>query len=107
MFGSVQQLDVEEAYQFFAKQEANSFFVDVREEDEWEDGTIPGAIKISLGEIEEKLAEFKPDCQYILVCRSGVRSNIAASILLENGFNSVFNLQGGMFSWEDKNYPIS
>jgi rhodanese-related sulfurtransferase len=42
----------------------------------------------------------------VVVCRSGVRSTTAAAILEGLGFDGVFNLQGGMVDWNDRQLPV-
>ena len=45
--------------------------------------------------------------EIILYCRSGVRSNRASIVLMENGFRSVYNMVGGIIAWEGAGYPIA
>ena len=78
--------------------------VDVRTPDEWKDGIIGDALKIDFlgsGFAEEiiKLDKNKPIAVY---CRSGGRSAKAASILLDLGFNEVYELKGGILNWNEK-----
>jgi rhodanese-related sulfurtransferase len=102
----VEQLFVEDIFDIFNKKDSNTIFIDVREPSEWEEGVIPGALKISLGDIPEKYNELDKSKNYVLVCRSGGRSNRAAHFLLENGFEKVTNFQGGMLDWYDNDYPV-
>lgn len=102
----VEQLFAEEIFDIFNKKDSNNIFIDVREPDEWEDGVIPGALKISLGDIPEKYTDFDKNKNYIIVCRSGSRSNRAGHFLIENGFEHVTNFQGGMLDWYDNDYPL-
>ncbi|OBZ12515.1 sulfurtransferase TusA family protein [Bacillus sp. FJAT-26390] len=74
--------------------------VDVREPAEYAFGHLPGARSIPLGELEERLGELSQDQQYIVVCRSGVRSDIACQLLLEKGFGHVKNMKPGMSEWQ-------
>src|SRR5437763_690297 len=104
--GTVNQLYVDEVVEIFNKKEPDYVFVDVRQPEEWEQGTIPGAVKISLGELEDRLDELDKNKKYIMVCRSGNRSNRASYILLENGFGEINNFQGGMLAWEENDYPV-
>lgn len=69
--------------------------LDVREPDEWELGTLPDAILISLGEIMEKVDELPKDRPVLCVCRSGGRSLNVASFLAFNGYDAA-NMSGGM-----------
>ncbi|MGA9174536.1 MAG: rhodanese-like domain-containing protein [Thermoactinomyces sp.] len=75
--------------------------VDVRTDEEYEDGHIPGAIHIPHDEMEARFEELNPhkDEKILLICRSGRRSVIAANILHSKGFSQLFNLKGGMLEW--------
>ena len=74
--------------------------LDVREQDEYDAGHIPGAILIPYTQIEEKANEILPDQdQLILVyCRSGRRSKIAAEALVELGYTNIKEF-GGIIDW--------
>jgi rhodanese-related sulfurtransferase len=104
--GSINQLFVDEVFEIYNKKDPGYVFLDVRQPQEWEDGVIPGSVKISLGELEDHLDELDKSKKYIMVCRSGARSNRASNILLENGFTDVSNFQGGMMAWEDEENPV-
>ena len=70
--------------------------LDVREPFEWEQGVLPDAILISMGEIPERVGELETDKAYLVVCRSGGRSQQVAAFLAMNGFEKVANMNGGM-----------
>lgn len=73
--------------------------IDVREDDEVEQGKIPQAKHIRLSEIPERLDEIEKDKETIFVCRSGGRSGRACEYLQALGYN-VVNMEGGMLEWE-------
>lgn len=73
--------------------------LDVREPAEYAFGRIPGAISLPLGELEEKLSSLNPDDEYVVVCRTGNRSDIACQMLADKGFK-VKNALPGMSGWE-------
>jgi rhodanese-related sulfurtransferase len=106
MSSGINQLYIDEVTEIYNRKDPDFVFVDVRQPEEWEDGIIPGAVKISLGELEDRLAELDKSKKYIMVCRSGGRSNRASNILLENGFADISNFQGGMMAWEDNDNPV-
>lgn len=74
--------------------------IDVREKNEVAQGIIPGAKHIPLGEIPYRLNELDAAKEYIMVCRSGKRSEKACSVLSVNNFK-VINMSGGMLSWNN------
>ena len=80
--------------------EEGYIILDVRTQEEYDEGHIPGAIVISHEEIEEKAEDVLTDKnQLILVyCRSGRRSKIAAEALVELGYTNIKEF-GGIIDW--------
>ena len=74
--------------------------LDVRTQEEYDEGHVPGAILIPNTEIENRAEEELPDkAQFILVyCRSGRRSKLAAQILADLGYTNVKEF-GGILDW--------
>lgn len=74
--------------------------LDVRTQEEYDEGHIPGAIQISHEEIEARAEQVLTDKdQLILVyCRSGRRSKIAAEALAELGYTNIREF-GGIIDW--------
>jgi rhodanese-related sulfurtransferase len=70
--------------------------LDVREPFEWEQGTLPGAVLISMGEIPERMTELEPTRPTLVVCHAGGRSQQVAMFLSMNGYEKVANMAGGM-----------
>ena len=92
-------ITAEEAKQIMDTEEGY-IILDVRTQEEYDEGHIPGAIVISHEEIAEKAEEVLPDKnQLILVyCRSGRRSKIAAEALAELGYTNIKEF-GGIIDW--------
>ena len=92
-------ITAEEAKQIMDTEEGY-IILDVREQDEYDAGHIPGAIVISHEEIAEKAEKVLTDKdQLILVyCRSGRRSKIAAEALAELGYTNIKEF-GGIIDW--------
>ena len=73
----------------------NASIVDVRQPEEFAEGHYPNAINIPLGEISQRISEFKNmQTPIIAYCRSGGRSGMAASILKQAGILEVHNAGG-------------
>ena len=72
--------------------------VDVRYDDEWEEGHIPGAVHIPLSKIRERGHELDHDHQVVVYCRSGRRSQVGAMLLAQAGF-TAFSMDGGILEW--------
>ena len=79
--------------------------VDVREPNELQINRIPGSLHIPLGDIPKRYTELDPDAEYVMQCKSGVRSGKAADFLRSVGFKRVLNLKGGILDWIDKVDP--
>ena len=92
-------ITAEEAKQIMDTEEGY-IILDVRTQEEYDEGHIPGATQISHEEIAEKAEEVLPDKnQMILVyCRSGRRSKIAAEALVELGYTNIKEF-GGIIDW--------
>jgi NADPH-dependent 2,4-dienoyl-CoA reductase/sulfur reductase-like enzyme/peroxiredoxin family protein/TusA-related sulfurtransferase/rhodanese-related sulfurtransferase len=69
--------------------------VDVRETQEFDLGTIPGAINIPLDKIRDRITELPKYKTIYLFCAVGLRGYLAARILMQKGYNDVRNLSGG------------
>ena len=77
--------------------------VDVREQDEVEQGIIPGAIHIPRGYLESRIEQFVGDVDTPIVayCAAGNRSVFAAETLQQMGYTEVSSLKGGFGAWKD------
>lgn len=87
------------------KRTAGAYILDVREPSEWEQGHIPEATLIPLGELESRLKEIPKDQEIVVVCRSGNRSATGRDILLQAGYNQVTSMAGGMNEWTGQGLP--
>jgi rhodanese-related sulfurtransferase len=74
------------------------WLLDVREDDEWAAGHVPGARHIPLGELSARAGEVPQDELIYVICRSGARSGRAAQALAGAGWRAV-NVAGGMQDW--------
>ena len=82
-------------------------FVDVREQDEHDQGTIPGSVFIPRGHLESQ-AETKlldRDQPIVLYCAGGNRSAFAAETLEQLGFTDVVSMAGGFGRWKNEGRP--
>jgi len=100
-----QEIGVEEAADLW---EDGTFFLDVRQPEEWDQVHIPDTTLIPLGELQDRLDEVPDDRPIVIVCRSGNRSLSGANILLEAGYDyaHVASMDGGVTEWEAKGYPV-
>jgi len=82
--------------------------VDVREQDEWDEGHIPGAIHIPRGNLESRIERAAPDASQaiVLYCAAGNRSAFAARTLEELGYTDVASLAAGFTDWKRNGFPV-
>lgn len=69
--------------------------LDVRDRTEWERGHLEQAENIHFGHLEEADLDLDPDEPVYIHCQSGVRSAIAASVLIGRGYEHIYNIKGG------------
>ena len=81
--------------------------VDVREDNEWERGHLPGAIHLGKGIIERDIKTSGPDKSAILVlyCGGGFRSALAADNLQKMASSNCISMDGGWREWTAANFP--
>ncbi len=85
------------------KNDANAIVLDVRTEEEFNEGFIPEAINIDIYKGQGfiyAIEELDKSKNYYVYCRSGGRSGQACSIMNQLGFDNSFNLLGGIMNWE-------
>lgn len=82
--------------------------VDVREPNEYSKGHIEGAIHIMFGRLKERLNELDAykTSPVLVYCQQGTRSKEACKLLAKEGYTQVYNLDGGIISWQDRKYPL-
>jgi len=83
--------------------------VDVREQAEFDERHIEGAIHVPRSYLESRFEQFVPDRsqRIILYCASGIRSALAAKTLAEDlGYEDVSSMAGGITLWRDRGLPV-
>jgi rhodanese-related sulfurtransferase len=83
--------------------------VDVREESEFAQDHLPGAIHLGKGVIERDIEARVPDLntEMVLYCGGGFRSALAADNLQKMGYTNVISMDGGVRGWREKHYPLT
>src|SRR5579863_7955379 len=84
----------------------NAAWIDVREQDEWDEGHIPGALHIPRGNLESRVEAAVPDhgVPLVVYCASGIRSAFAADTLATLGYAQPYSLSGGYTDWKRNGY---
>jgi sulfur-carrier protein adenylyltransferase/sulfurtransferase len=83
--------------------------LDVREQEEVEQGLVPGAHHLSRAHFESRVEDIVPDKddEVVVYCASGVRSAFAARTLMELGYARVASMVGGFNRWRDLGYEYT
>jgi rhodanese-related sulfurtransferase len=97
------EIGADQAYQYYKE---GYFFLDVREQEEWDTFHIPATTLIPLGELPDRLSELPRNQPIVVVCRSGNRSQEGRNILLDAGFTNITSMAGGVTEWSRLGYPI-
>ena len=87
----------------------NFLLVDVREDKEWEQDHLPGAIHLGKGIVERDIEQRvpDPDTPMVLYCGGGFRSALTADSLQRMGYTNVISMDGGIREWREKGYPLT
>ena len=83
--------------------------VDVREDNEWANGHLPGAVHLGKGIIERDIEQRVPDtsAKVILYCGGGFRSALAGDNLQKMGYTNVESMDGGWKGWVQAGLPTA
>jgi rhodanese-related sulfurtransferase len=84
----------------------NLLILDVRTQDEYNAGHINGSLLIPVSELQTRISEldYAKNSSILVYCRSGSRSATASQILIDNGFQHVYNMLGGYNQWKAAGY---
>lgn len=96
-------INVSEAADRFAQ---GAYLLDVREQIEWEEAHVEGAVLIPMGELSTRLDELPTDEDILIICRSGNRSAQARDLIRQAGFERVTSISGGINAWMAAGLPV-
>ena len=87
----------------------NVILLDVRDKQEFDEGRIPGAINISRGMLEFKVAMIIPDrnARIIVYCSLDLRGPLATKTMNDLGYKNAINMAGGLKAWKEAGYPLA
>ena len=102
----VRETDIREVKQWLDRGEQFRL-IDVREDNEWSRGHLPGAIHLGKGIIERDIENAVPEKSQsvVLYCGGGYRSALAADNLQKMGYTNVISMDGGWRAWIEAGYP--
>ena len=107
-FPGVEHVSVEELNRRLASDAATALVLfDVREEAEYNVSHLPGARRVQPGsDAAELLETLEPDTPIVAYCSVGYRSSELVQKLTELGFTNVKNLDGSIFAWANRGFPV-
>lgn len=84
--------------------EKNAVILDVRTLNEFRKGHMPDAVNLDIHNenFQKHIKALDKTKSYFVYCRSGSRSYSAAKFMKDAGFNSVYNLEGGILNWTEE-----
>ncbi len=90
-------------------QQGGAVVVDVRNQDEWIEEHVKGAIHIPVDDILARVDELPADQHLLFICAQGVRSALACEMAAAMGrpFYHLFNIEEGTGTWIERKYPTS
>jgi rhodanese-related sulfurtransferase len=94
------------ATQLYNREDA--LFVDVRAEPDYRKMHLPGAVHVPAAAVDQKLDKLERhrDKPIIVYCGTGMQSGRVAAQLKQRGFAKVYQLRGGLASWQGAGYPV-
>jgi molybdopterin/thiamine biosynthesis adenylyltransferase/rhodanese-related sulfurtransferase len=106
----IKEVDPKEVHELFGNGHRNgAVLVDVREEHEFNQSYIPGAVHVPRGHLESRIEGAAPDKsqRVVLYCASGNRSALAARTLMNDlGYEDAESMVGGITLWKDRGYEV-
>ncbi len=82
------------------------FLLDVRTREEYQQAHLEGAHLIPIDQFARRLAEVPKNRPVLVYCAVGSRSAQVVNYLARQGYSEVYNLYGGIYSWQQKGYPV-
>lgn len=105
-FGTLHVIDAQQVRSRLDRAQSDWSLLDVRDPDEWRETRVPGAQHVHVGELPSKAKELDRGVHYTVMCASGARATIAASVLLRAGFNTVDLFLGSIGAWKSSGFEI-
>ncbi|MFY9222982.1 MAG: rhodanese-like domain-containing protein [Blastocatellia bacterium] len=104
----IKEISIEEVKTKLDREE-NFYFIDVREDHEWQQGHADRAEHLGRGILERDVENKIPDlsAEVILYCGGGFRSALAADNMQKMGYKNVYSMAGGFRAWQEANYPTT
>jgi sulfur-carrier protein adenylyltransferase/sulfurtransferase len=104
---AIREIDVVRAHSLLTEEDG-PLLVDVRRQNEWDAGRIPGALHVPLDELRQRIEAAAPDLErpVLLYCATGNRSLRGAQAMVELGYADVASVAGGIEDWRENGFPV-
>ncbi len=106
-FSNIKEIDAATLAEWLKSQSKAFRIIDVREQMEIAQGSIPGAEPMPMSSLGSRLPELKQEEELVFICRSGARSGQVVAYLAQNGFENVYNLRGGVLGWAQNGFEFA
>jgi len=95
----MRELSASELQDYLETVPARPLLLDVREPWEFDKARIEGSTPVPMRTIPERLQDFDPDQEIVVICHHGIRSRMVGLYLENHGFSNIINLSGGVEAW--------
>ncbi len=95
----IPEIDFSQAQGLF--EAGTATFVDIRDPDSFQEGHVPGAIRLDDSNIQQFVADTDKQATVVVYCYHGNSSAGATAFFRDQGFTEVSSLMGGFVAWED------
>ena len=98
----MQQISATELKQLIDSEKTSPLLLDVRETQEFNFCHIEGSQLMPMQSVPARINELDKEQHIVTICHHGMRSQQVAQFLLQNGFNNITNLSGGVNAWANE-----
>lgn len=95
----MRELSASELQDYLETVPAKPLLLDVREPWEFDKACIEGSMLVPMRTIPERMQDFNPDQEIVVICHHGIRSRMVGLHLENHGFSDIINLTGGVEAW--------
>lgn len=88
------------------KQRQNLYLLDVRTPEEYQQARLANAHLIPIDQVVQRLQELPRDQPILVYCAVGSRSAQVFNFLARRGYPEVYNLDGGIYAWAQRGFPV-
>jgi rhodanese-related sulfurtransferase len=95
----MREFTAKELHAYLVSTKDQPLLLDVREPWEFDKACIAGSTLVPMRSVPDRLGEFNPERETVVICHHGIRSRMVGRFLESQGFRNVINLSGGVAAW--------